>query len=220
MGRLFHCGEHLRGSESGNLERFTVSLTSISLFLGVCFVFGLVVCVLFVGFWCCFVFLVLFPPTMLRSSSCPPELTTVRAVMVRAAMEKKKISYWPSQRDNTPEDSIMCCHRHRCIFLLRQRGMRERFVRSFIKVTDKGTTEVFEAEAATSMLSDGKASILGASSSCVHLEQIPQFRCSIAASPTSTPLLLFAVGPNAIPTTSQLIFDTSYIRDLVSRFDV
>ena len=90
MGRLFHCGEHLRGSESGNLERFTVSLTSISLFLGVCFVFGVVVCVLFVGFWCCFVFLVLFPPTMLRSSSCPPELTTVRAVMVRAAMEKKK----------------------------------------------------------------------------------------------------------------------------------
>ena len=35
MGRLFLCGEHLRGSESGNLERFTVSLTSISLFLGV-----------------------------------------------------------------------------------------------------------------------------------------------------------------------------------------
>ena len=83
MGRLFHCGEHLRGSESGNLERFTVSLTSISLFLGVCFVFGVVVCLLFVGFWCRFVFLVLFPPTMLRSSSCPPELTTVRAVMVR-----------------------------------------------------------------------------------------------------------------------------------------
>ena len=90
MGRLFHCGEQLRGSESGNLERFTVSLTSISLFLGVCFVFGVVVCVLFVGFLCCFVFLVLFPPTMLRSSSCPPELTTVRAVMVRAAMEPKK----------------------------------------------------------------------------------------------------------------------------------
>ena len=67
MGRLFHCGEQLRGSESGNLERFTVSLTSISLFLGVCFVFGVVVCVLFVGFLCCFVFLVLFPPTMLRS---------------------------------------------------------------------------------------------------------------------------------------------------------
>ena len=50
----------------------------------------MVVCVLFVGFLCCFVFLVLFPPTMLRSSSCPPELTTVRAVMVRAVMEKKK----------------------------------------------------------------------------------------------------------------------------------
>ena len=50
MGRLFHCGEQLRGSESGNLERFTVSLTSISLFLGVCFVFGVVVCVLFVSF--------------------------------------------------------------------------------------------------------------------------------------------------------------------------
>ena len=89
MGKLFHCGEHLRGSESGNLERFTVSLTSISLFLGVCFGFCVVVWVLFVGFLCCFVFLVLFPPTMLRSSSCPPELTTVRAVMVRAAMEKK-----------------------------------------------------------------------------------------------------------------------------------
>ena len=60
MGRLFLCGEHLRGSESGNLERFTVSLTSISLFLGVCFVFGVVVGVLFVGsgvvlcFWFCF----------------------------------------------------------------------------------------------------------------------------------------------------------------------
>ena len=60
MGRLFLCGEHLRGSESGNLERFTVSLTSISLFLGVCFVFGVVVCVWFVGsgvvlcFWFCF----------------------------------------------------------------------------------------------------------------------------------------------------------------------
>ena len=27
-------------------------------------------------FWCCFVFLVLFPPTMLRSSSCLPKLTT------------------------------------------------------------------------------------------------------------------------------------------------
>ena len=67
MGRLFHCGEHLRGSESDNLARFTVSLTSISLFLGVCFVFGVVVCVLFVGFLCCFVFLVLFPPTMLRA---------------------------------------------------------------------------------------------------------------------------------------------------------
>ncbi len=55
MGRLYPCGEHLRGSESGNLERFTVSLTSISLFLGVC----LVVCV----FVCVFVFvlvLVLF----------------------------------------------------------------------------------------------------------------------------------------------------------------
>ena len=56
MGRLFLCGEHLRGSESGNLERFTVSLTSISLFLGVClflvllFVFGLWVLVLFCVF--------------------------------------------------------------------------------------------------------------------------------------------------------------------------
>ena len=28
---------------------------------------------------------------MLRSSSCPPELATVRAVMVRAAMEKKPL---------------------------------------------------------------------------------------------------------------------------------
>ena len=92
MGRLFHCGEQLRGSKSSNFERYTVSLTSISLFLVVCFVFGVVVCVLFVGFLCCFVFLVLFPPTMLRSSSCPPELTTVRAVMMRAAMEKKKIT--------------------------------------------------------------------------------------------------------------------------------
>ena len=57
MGRLYLCGEHLRGSESGNLERFTVSLTSISLFLGVCFVvcvfvcvFGLLVLVLFCVF--------------------------------------------------------------------------------------------------------------------------------------------------------------------------
>ena len=50
----------------------------------------LCVCVLL---WvsCCFVFLVLFPPTMLRYSSCPPELTTVRAVMVRAALGEKKL---------------------------------------------------------------------------------------------------------------------------------
>ena len=87
MGKLFLCGEHLRGSESGNLERFTVSLTSILLFLGVCFVVCVFVCVWFVGSG---VFLVLFPPTMLRSSSCLPKLTTVRAVTVRAAMEKKK----------------------------------------------------------------------------------------------------------------------------------
>ena len=50
MGRLFLCGEHLRGSESGNLERFTVSLTSISLFLGVCFVVCVFVCVFLVLF--------------------------------------------------------------------------------------------------------------------------------------------------------------------------
>ena len=111
MGRLFHCGEHLRGSESGNLERFTVSLTSISLFLGVCFVFCVVVCVLFVGFWCCFVFLVLFPPTMLRSSSCPPELTTVRAVMVRAAMEKKKPLQMLCEKKN--EKEIIALHKTR-----------------------------------------------------------------------------------------------------------
>ena len=92
MGRLYPCGEHLRGSESGNLERFTVSLTSISLFLGVCLVGCVFVCVWFFWCWCCFVFLVLFPPTMLRSSSCLPKLTTVRAVMVRAAMEKKNRS--------------------------------------------------------------------------------------------------------------------------------
>ncbi len=48
-----------------------------------CFVFGLV------GFLCCFV-LLFASPTMLRSRSCLPELTTVRAVMVRAAMEQKK----------------------------------------------------------------------------------------------------------------------------------
>ena len=53
IGRLFPCGEHLRGSESGNLERFTVSFTSISLFLGfvlffvLLLVFGLLVLVLF-----------------------------------------------------------------------------------------------------------------------------------------------------------------------------
>ena len=58
-GRLSLCGEHLRGSESGNLERFTVSLTSISLFLGVCVVVCVFVCVWFVGsgvvlcFWFC-----------------------------------------------------------------------------------------------------------------------------------------------------------------------
>ena len=59
MGRLLLCGERLRGSESGNLERFTVSLTSISLFLGVVLFFGVVVCVWCVGsgvvlcFWFC-----------------------------------------------------------------------------------------------------------------------------------------------------------------------
>ena len=58
MGRPFLCGKQLRGSESGKLERFTVSLTSISLFLGVV-VFGVVVCVWCVGssvvlyFWFC-----------------------------------------------------------------------------------------------------------------------------------------------------------------------
>ena len=89
MGRLFLCGEHLRGSESGNLERFTVSLSpshsfwGFVLFLVLLFVFGLWVLVLF----CVFGFV---SPTMLRSSSCLPELTTVRAVMVHAAMEKKK----------------------------------------------------------------------------------------------------------------------------------
>ena len=60
MGRLYPCGEHLRGSESGNLERFTVSLTSISLFLGVCLVGCVFVCVCFcfgagvvLCFWFC-----------------------------------------------------------------------------------------------------------------------------------------------------------------------
>ena len=60
MGRLYPCGEHLRGSESGNLERFTVSLTSISLFLGVCLVVCVFVCVCFcfgagvvLCFWFC-----------------------------------------------------------------------------------------------------------------------------------------------------------------------
>ena len=43
-------------------------------------------------YWCCFVFLFLFPPTMLRFSSCLPKLTTVRAVMVRAALEEKNPS--------------------------------------------------------------------------------------------------------------------------------
>ena len=56
---------------------------------GFCGVCGFVVCCFGCGFFvfvlCCF----LFPPTMLRSSSCPPEPTTVRAVMVRAALEKK-----------------------------------------------------------------------------------------------------------------------------------
>ena len=59
MGRLYLCGEHMRGSESGNLERFTVSLTSISLFLGACFVVCVFVCVwvfgsgVVLGFWFC-----------------------------------------------------------------------------------------------------------------------------------------------------------------------
>ena len=60
-------------------------------------------CVCLVGwFWCCFVFLVLFPPTMLRSSSCLPKLTTVRAVMVRAAMEEKKNSETALARSRNP----------------------------------------------------------------------------------------------------------------------
>ena len=54
------------------------------------FVWLVVFCVcLCVGACVVLCFLFLFPLTMLRFSSCLPKLTTVRAVMVRAALEKK-----------------------------------------------------------------------------------------------------------------------------------
>ena len=78
--------ESLRVAFSHVSHRFTLVLAFLgSLLVGVVwflFVLGLCFCVVF-----CFGWL----PTMSRCRSFLPDLMTVRAVMVRAAMEKKKL---------------------------------------------------------------------------------------------------------------------------------
>ena len=62
---------------------------------------------------------------MLRSSSCLPKLTTVRAVMVRAAMEKKKEKKSRAERPSVSGGSGQLHVQIGCKFIIERTGRIE-----------------------------------------------------------------------------------------------